>query len=48
MAEAQRKGHSVDFDVLYYAQSSGYAAIDQEIGKMEGVYIRAYQPSLNT
>lgn len=48
MAEAQRKGHRIGFDVLYYAQSSGYAAIDQEIGKMEGVYIRVYKPSLNT
>lgn len=48
MAEAQHKGHSVDFDVLYYAQSSGQAAIDQEIGKMEGVYIRVYNPPLNT
>ncbi len=48
MAEAQRKGHSINFDVLYYAESKRYKDIVAEIGKKEGEYIRDYQPILNT
>jgi len=40
LSEIQRKGHDIDFDVLYYAQSKGYAAIREEIGSKEGEYIR--------
>ena len=48
LSEIQRKGHNIDFDVLYYAQSKGYAAIQEEIGSKEGEYIRQYRPVLNT
>ena len=48
MAEAQRKGHSIDFDVLYYATAQTPSAIIEEIGDKEGEYIRQYQPVLNT
>lgn len=40
MAEAQRKGHSIDFDVLYYATARTPSAIIEEIGEKEGEYIR--------
>lgn len=48
LAEAQRKGHTINFDVLYYATQSGYNAIKDEIGTKEGEYIREYKPALNT
>lgn len=48
LAEAVRKGHAVNFDVLYYARSKGNAAITEEIGAKEGEYIRLYKPILNT
>ena len=48
MNEAQRKGHNITFNVLYYATQTRYAAIVDEIGSKEGEYIRKYQPVLNT
>lgn len=48
MAEAQRKGHTISFDVLYYATARTPSAIKEEIGKKEGEYIRQYLPPLNT
>lgn len=42
LAEARRKGRSIDFDVLYYAASKGYANQRAEIGEKEGEYIRKY------
>ena len=48
LAEAQRKGHTINFDVLYYATESGYNAVKDEIGTKEGEYIRKYKPVLNT
>lgn len=48
LAEVQRMGHSINFDVLYYAAARGSSAIEQEIGEKEGEYIRQYQPVLNT
>lgn len=48
IAEAQRKGHSVDFDVLYTSQEREYQKIKQDIGEKEGEYIRQYKPILNT
>lgn len=47
LAEIQRKGYSVDFDVLYDAKSKSYKEITQEIGEKEGEYIRKYRPPLN-
>ena len=46
--EVQRKGHTINFDVLYYAQEKRYADIEEEIGQKEGEYIRKYRPLLNT
>ena len=48
MAEAQRRGRDIEFDVLYYAQSTGHANQLAEIGKKEGEYIRHHRPILNT
>ena len=47
-AEAQRKGHSINFDVLYNAKERYYSAVTEEIGQKEGKYIRQYRPVLNT
>lgn len=46
--EARRKGHTINFDVLYYAKSKRYADALSEIGEKEGEYIRQYRPILNT
>ena len=48
LAEAHRKGHTINFDVLYYATGHGYNAVKDEIGTKEGEYIRKYKPALNT
>ena len=48
LAEAQRKGHTINFDVLYYATGHVYNAVKDEIGTKEGEYIRKYKPALNT
>lgn len=48
LSEARRKGHDIGFDVLYYAKESSYSAIKEEIGEIEGVYIRKHNPALNT
>jgi len=40
LAEAKRRGHSINFDVLYYAVTKGYPAIGEEIGNKEGEFIR--------
>ena len=48
MAEAQRKGYSISFDVLYYATARTPSAIIEEIGEKEGEYIRLHKPILNT
>ena len=48
LAEAQRKGHTVGFDVLYYAESQSKWDIEEEIGAKEGELIREWLPALNT
>ena len=48
LSEIQRKGNTIDFDVLYYAKAKRTAAIREEIGRKEGEYIRQYRPVLNT
>lgn len=48
LAEAQRKGYSVEFGVLYYAKNQRYWDIVEEIGQKEGEFIREYRPVLNT
>ena len=48
MAEAKRKGHRVNFDVLYDAKSRNRVDKMVEIGEKEGEYIRIYHPILNT
>ena len=48
LAEARRRGHNINFDVVYYAKSTRYADKLTEIGEKEGEYIRKYQPILNT
>lgn len=47
IAEAERKGHPITFDVLYYAQSRGCANQLAEIGEKEGEFIRKHNPILN-
>ena len=48
LAETVRKGHTVQFDVLYYARETQYWRLKEEIGTKEGYYIRKYMPALNT
>ena len=48
LAEAQRKGHTINFDVIYYANQNEYNAVKDEIGIKEGEYIRKHKPILNT
>lgn len=48
ISEAERKGHPISFDVLYYAKSRRYADKLAEIGEKEGDYLRKYNPILNT
>ena len=48
LAEARRRGHNINFDVLYYAKSDKRYQQLLEIGKTEGEYIRRYKPFLNT
>lgn len=40
LAEIQRKGYPVQFDVLYDAKGKRYAEIEEEIGSKEGELIR--------
>ena len=40
IAEAQRKGHPITFDVLYDAKGKRYEQIEEEIGRKEGELIR--------
>ena len=48
LAEAKRHGHSINFDVLYYAKARTSATVEEEIGEKEGEYIRANLPVLNS
>ena len=48
ISEAERKGHPISFDVLYYAKSCRYADKLAEIGEKEGEFIRELKPVLNT
>ena len=48
LAEIQRNGYPIEFDVLYYAKAKGAAALEEEIGRKEGEYIRQHRPVLNT
>ena len=48
LAQAKRKGHKINFDVLYDAKGTNYYTIKNEIGAKEGEYIRQYRPILNT
>ena len=48
LAENKRLGHSINFDVMYYATNSKYDAITEEIGEKEGELIREFMPMLNT
>ena len=36
LAEKQRQGCPVNFDVLYYAKGEDFDSIDEEIGVLEG------------
>ena len=48
MAEKQRQGAAINFDVMYYAKGKDYDSIEEEIGMREGELIRQHMPSLNT
>jgi hypothetical protein len=40
LAEKERGGCSINFDVMYYAQCEDYDSIDEEIGRREEELIR--------
>ncbi len=46
-AEAKKKNHVVNYEVIYYAKSKWKKAIIEEIGEAEGRFIRQYMPPLN-
>lgn len=48
LSEARRRGHNINFDVLYYAKSRNIVDQFVEIGEKEGELIRKYNPVLNT
>ena len=48
LAEARSRYRAIRFDILYSASDAGEAILEEELGKMEGEYIRAYRPPLNT
>ena len=48
LSEARRRGHDINFDVLYYAKSRNIVDQFVEIGEKEGELIRRYNPVLNT
>ena len=47
LAEAQRKGYPINFDVLYYAKEQTRSRIEEEIGQKEGEFIREKMSVLN-
>ena len=48
LADSKNKGHTIEFDVLYYAKSKKYKDLEEELGQKEGELIRQYMPMLNT
>lgn len=48
MAQAQKWGYRIKFDVLYYAKAKNWKEINEEIGNKEGEYIRKLRPPLNS
>ena len=48
LLEANKKGHCISFDVLYYCKKREYQEIKEDIGYKEGEFIRTYLPILNT
>ena len=40
-------GHTITFDVIYYATKTEPIEIQREIERKEGVYLRKYKPPLN-
>ena len=48
MAQAQRMGHSINFNVIYYCPFTIGNEMLDDIGFTEGKYIRKYLPFLNT
>ena len=48
LSEARRRGHDINFNVLYYAKSRNIVDQFVEIGEKEGELIRKYNPVLNT
>ena len=40
LAAYKRRGHAINFDVVYYAKEKRYNAITEEIGAKEGELIR--------
>ena len=48
LAENQRAGRAINFDVMYYAKQKDYYRIQEEIGAKEGELIRRFMPRLNS
>ena len=48
LAENQRQGFPINFDVMYYAKGCDYDTIEEELGMREGELIREFMPALNT
>ena len=48
LAEAKRRGHRVKFEKIYDAVTKLPSQIEEELGEVEGEFIRCYRPPLNT
>lgn len=48
LAENQRAGRTIKFDVMYYAKEKDFYKMQEEIGAKEGELIRRFMPRLNT
>lgn len=48
LSDYKQHGHTIRFDVLYYAKAKKYKNIEEEIGQKEGELIRQYMPMLNS
>jgi hypothetical protein len=48
LADSKNQGHTIEFDVLYYAKSKKHKDLEEELGQKEGELIRQHMPMLNT
>ena len=45
---SKNQGHTIEFDVLYYAKSKKHKDLEEVLAQKEGELIRQHMPMLNT